>query len=79
MFLMCLIPSPSNPKASIDVYLQPLIDDLNKLCSGIWTYDVSSKHLRVFGSICYIHVSDQKRHKLEDKTIRGICLGYRTQ
>jgi len=43
MFFMCLIPSPSNLKASIDVYLEPLIDDLNKLWSGIWTYDVSRK------------------------------------
>jgi len=38
----------------------------------------SAKHLRVFGSICYIHVLDQRRHKLEDKTIRGIFLGYST-
>ena len=36
----------------------------------------SAKHLRVFGSICYIHIPDVKRHKLEDKTIRGIFLGY---
>jgi len=43
MFLTCLIPGPSNPKASIDVYIKPLIDDLNKLWSGIWTYDVSRK------------------------------------
>jgi len=43
MFLTCLIPGPSNPKASIDVYLRPLIDDLNKLSNGIWTYDVSRK------------------------------------
>jgi transposase InsO family protein len=39
----------------------------------------SAKHLRVFGSICYIHVPAQKRHKLEDKSIRGIFLGYSTQ
>jgi len=43
MFLTCIIPGPSNQKASIDVYLEPLIDDLNKLWSGIWTYDVSRK------------------------------------
>jgi len=43
MFLTCLIPGPSNPKSSIDIYLEPLIDDLNKLGSGIWTYDVSRK------------------------------------
>ena len=40
MFLTCLIPGLSNPKASINVYLEPLIDDLNKLRKGIWTYDV---------------------------------------
>nr|KYP33156.1 Retrovirus-related Pol polyprotein from transposon TNT 1-94 [Cajanus cajan] len=38
----------------------------------------SSKHLRVFGSICYIHVPEEKRHKLEDKTVRGIFLEYST-
>ena len=43
MFLSCLIPKPSNPKASIDVYLEPLIDDLKKLWVGILTYDVSRK------------------------------------
>nr|KYP47196.1 Copia protein [Cajanus cajan] len=29
----------------------------------------SAKHLRVFGSICYIHVPDEKMHKLKDKTV----------
>jgi len=43
MFLKCLIQGPSNPKASINVYFEPLIDDLNKLWNGIWTYDVSRK------------------------------------
>jgi len=27
MFFMCIISGPSNPKALIDVYLKPLIDD----------------------------------------------------
>ena len=43
MFLSCLIPGPCNPKTSIDVYLEPLIDDLKKLWSGVETYDVSRK------------------------------------
>jgi hypothetical protein len=44
MFLTCLVPGPSNPKAKIDVYLQPLIDDLQRLWKdGILTYDISSK------------------------------------
>jgi len=43
MFLTRLIPSPSNLKTSIDVYLEPLIDELNKVWSGIWKYDISRK------------------------------------
>uniref|UniRef100_A0A151UEQ9 Uncharacterized protein n=1 Tax=Cajanus cajan TaxID=3821 RepID=A0A151UEQ9_CAJCA len=43
MFLSCLIPGPSNPKAGIDVYLEPLIDDLKRLWNGVLTYDVSRK------------------------------------
>ncbi|CAK8541872.1 unnamed protein product [Lathyrus sativus] len=31
MFLTCLIPGLSSPKAGIDVYLQPLVDDLKRL------------------------------------------------
>ncbi|XP_029128330.1 uncharacterized protein LOC114916203 [Cajanus cajan] len=43
MFLSCVIPGPSNPKAGIDVYLQPLIDDLRRLWNGVLTYDISRK------------------------------------
>ncbi|KAL0334102.1 UNVERIFIED_CONTAM: Retrovirus-related Pol polyprotein from transposon TNT 1-94 [Sesamum angustifolium] len=39
----------------------------------------SAKHLRVFGSICYVHIPIEKRHKLEEKTEKGIFLGYNTQ
>ncbi|KAK4399641.1 Retrovirus-related Pol polyprotein from transposon TNT 1-94 [Sesamum angolense] len=35
----------------------------------------SAKHLRVFGSICYVHIPTEKRHKLEEKTEKGIFLG----
>ncbi|KAL0317184.1 UNVERIFIED_CONTAM: putative mitochondrial protein [Sesamum angustifolium] len=38
----------------------------------------SAKHLRVFGSICYVHIPTEKRHKLEEKTEKGIFLGYNT-
>ncbi|XP_058731844.1 uncharacterized protein LOC131603526 isoform X1 [Vicia villosa] len=42
LFLTCLVPGPYNPKAKIDVYLQPLIDDLQRLWrDGILTYDIS--------------------------------------
>ncbi|KAL0284007.1 UNVERIFIED_CONTAM: putative mitochondrial protein [Sesamum angustifolium] len=39
----------------------------------------SAKHLRVFGSICYVHIPTEKRHNLEEKTEKGIFLGYSTQ
>ena len=42
MFLTLIIPGPSNPKGKIDVYLQPLIDELKLLWDeGIPTYDAS--------------------------------------
>ena len=36
--------------------------------------DVSN--LRVFGSLCYIHIPDQKRQKLDAKSYKGIFVGY---
>ncbi|KAL0418481.1 UNVERIFIED_CONTAM: putative mitochondrial protein [Sesamum radiatum] len=39
----------------------------------------SAKHLRVFDSIYYVHIPTKKRHKLEEKTEKGIFLGYSTQ
>ena len=39
MFLSCIIPGPHNPKAKIDIYLQPLIDDLMVLWeTGVVTH-----------------------------------------
>jgi len=44
MFLTCLISELNNPTKQIDVYLQPLIDYLNKLWNkGVFTYDISRK------------------------------------
>lgn len=38
-----LIPVPKNPTNDIDVYLQPLIDELGDLClDGTLTYDDAS-------------------------------------
>ncbi|CAA0841273.1 cysteine-rich RLK (RECEPTOR-like protein kinase) 8 [Striga hermonthica] len=37
------------------------------------------QHLRVFGSICYVHIPKEKRHKLEEKSEKGIFLGYASQ
>ena len=43
MFVSCVVPNPFNPTIGIDVYLQPFIDDLKKLWSGVLTYNVSRK------------------------------------
>ncbi|XP_013654443.2 uncharacterized protein LOC106359260 [Brassica napus] len=43
-FLSVLVPGPRHPKKSIDIYLQPLIEELKSLWSdGIEAYDVSKK------------------------------------
>ncbi|GAU21906.1 hypothetical protein TSUD_34030 [Trifolium subterraneum] len=45
MFLTLIIPGPDSPKGKIDVYLQPLIDELQQLWNyGVVTYDASKKH-----------------------------------
>ena len=45
MFLTCVISDPKNPKNKIDVYWQPLIDELKELWEvGVKTYDVSTGH-----------------------------------
>ncbi|KAL0299921.1 UNVERIFIED_CONTAM: Retrovirus-related Pol polyprotein from transposon TNT 1-94 [Sesamum angustifolium] len=33
----------------------------------------------LLNSICYVHIPTEKRHKLEEKTEKGIFLGYSTQ
>ena len=44
MFLTVIVPSPRNPKDKLDVYLQPLISELQALCEiGVETYDISRK------------------------------------
>ncbi|KAL4341003.1 hypothetical protein GQ457_08G035090 [Hibiscus cannabinus] len=39
----------------------------------------SVKHLRVFGSICYSHISASMRSKLDERAWRGIFVGYSSQ
>ncbi|XP_023773127.1 uncharacterized protein LOC111921775 [Lactuca sativa] len=50
MFLTALVPGPSNPKHKIDVFLQPVVAELEQLWEdGVVTYDISVKqnfHLR---------------------------------
>lgn len=39
----------------------------------------SLNHMKVFGSICYVHIPDEKRKKWDDKSRRGIFVGYCSQ
>ncbi|XP_016436464.1 uncharacterized protein LOC107762612 [Nicotiana tabacum] len=44
LFLTCIIPGTRNPKSLIDIYLQPLIHELQILWhEGVATYDISTK------------------------------------
>ncbi|XP_074293337.1 uncharacterized protein LOC141620334 [Silene latifolia] len=44
MFLSLIVPGPKNPKKNLDVYLQPLIEELKDLWEvGIPAFDVSKK------------------------------------
>ena len=43
----------------------------------VWTQrKPTMKHFRVFGSLCFKHVSDEKRKKLHDKSVPMILVGY---
>jgi hypothetical protein len=44
LILFLIIPGPRSPRMDIDVYLQPLIDELQELWSvGVQTFDFSTK------------------------------------
>jgi transposase InsO family protein len=50
---------------------------LNKVPEAVWNDSTPSvKHLRVFGSLCYRHIPDQRRKKLDDKSETLILVGY---
>lgn len=49
----------------------------NKSPYQVWfNKDASMNHLRVFGSVVYVHVPKQKRRKLDKKAKKGIFVGY---
>ncbi|WVZ21047.1 hypothetical protein V8G54_008369 [Vigna mungo] len=58
MFLTCLIPEPFNPKVGIDVYLEPLIDELKKLWTGVLTYDISRKQNFILRAVLMWTIND---------------------
>ncbi|GJU64892.1 hypothetical protein Tco_1246727 [Tanacetum coccineum] len=42
LMLTMLIPGPKSPAKDIDVYLQPLIKELQELWKGVWTKDAAN-------------------------------------
>lgn len=45
----------------------------------VWSnHKPSVSHLRVFGCICHVLVPEEKRKKLDDKSRRGVFIGYST-
>jgi len=71
MFLTCLIPGPLNSKAYIDVFLEPLIDDLKKLWSGVLTYDISKRQNFIIRANLMWTINDFPTY--------GMLSGWRTQ
>ena len=35
-------------------------------------------HLRIFGCLCYVHISSELKQKLDAKSVKGIFVGYAT-
>ena len=58
MSFTCVVLGPFNPMVGIDVYLQPLIDDLKKLRSGVLTYDVSRKQNSIMRAVLMWTIND---------------------
>ena len=58
MFLTLIIPGPHSPKGKIDVYLQPLIDELKQLWTGVLTYDILKKENFIMKAALMWTISD---------------------
>ncbi|CAL8176899.1 unnamed protein product [Prunus armeniaca] len=61
-----------------NIYFMLLIDDCRRMT---WVYFLSGRkpgigHLKVFGSLCYVHVPTETRHKLDAKSVKGVFVGY---
>lgn len=59
LFLSILVPGPKHPKKSLDIYLQPLIDELKELwTTGVQAYDVSKKQNFMMRAVLMWTISD---------------------
>lgn len=54
-----IVPGPSNPKSKVDVYMQPLIEELTHLWNvGVLTYDVSLRHNFILKAVLMWTIND---------------------
>ncbi|XP_013594978.1 PREDICTED: uncharacterized protein LOC106303189 [Brassica oleracea var. oleracea] len=59
MFLTVLVPGPNHPKRSLDIFLQPLIDELKDLWSnGVQAFDISTKQNFLLQAVLMWTISD---------------------
>ena len=58
------------------VYIQKLIGDKVSTHELYFGTKPNLRHLRVFGSIAYVHVPKEKRRKLDTKAEKCILVGY---
>jgi len=58
LIMSMIIPGPKMLGNSIDVYLQPLVDELNKLWRGVDTYDSSTKQMFQMRASLFCTISD---------------------
>ena len=77
----CLISEKKLPTSFWDDVVYTSVYLLNRLPTRVVKEKIpiekpSTKHLKIFGSICYVHVVAAKRFKLDDKVEMVIFLGY---
>lgn len=59
LFLSILVPGPKHPKRSLDVFLQPLIEELKHLWyNGVESYDISSRKNFTMRAVLMWTISD---------------------
>lgn len=82
IFLSLVIPGPDHPGKNLDVYMQPLYDDLEKLWSeGVVTYDSYTKKTFRLKACYFWSVSDfpalgmVSGHSTHGKFACPVCLG----
>ncbi|KAL0410866.1 UNVERIFIED_CONTAM: hypothetical protein Slati_0440100 [Sesamum latifolium] len=77
MFLRMVIPAPSNPKRLIDVYLEPLTEELQNLWHvGVLTHDSAKKETFTMHAALMWTVNDLRAYGIEYCWCYGVSSLY---